>query len=272
MSRFLLSIGIAAAIAFVPVAVSAQSDPHSGDFTFRRVGLPQAGANRITVQADPPTLAVAAPKPEEPSPEPEMAGRNHADWFWRAVSPDLGEEPFARAVSAIEHMADSAEGRGVGRPRLQFLQNIAANYGISILSETLGTQVSPAFVVAVIATESAGRPDAVSHAGAQGLMQLMPGTAERFGVTDSFDPHQNIRGGVAYLDWLMTEFDGDPILALAAYNAGENAVKRAGGVPDYEETRNYVPKVLAAWSVARGLCVTPPDFLDDGCVFAVTGG
>ena len=95
--------------------------------------------------------------------------------------------------------------------------------------------------------------------------------APRLGVADSANPVDNIRGGVAYLDWLMKEFDRDPLMVLAAYNAGENAVKSNGGVPPYAETRAYVPKVLAAWSVARGLCVTPPELVTDGCVFAVKG-
>jgi soluble lytic murein transglycosylase-like protein len=102
-------------------------------------------------------------------------------------------------------------------------------------------------------------------------MQLIPATADRFGVNDAKDPEQNIDGGVAYLDWLMKEFENDPLMVLAAYNAGENAVKSAGGVPPYAETRDYVPKVLAAWAVARGLCLTPPELVTDGCVFAVRG-
>jgi soluble lytic murein transglycosylase-like protein len=127
--------------------------------------------------------------------------------------------------------------------------------------------VSPALVLAVIAVESSGRVDAVSHKGAQGLMQLIPATAERFGVEDAGEAAQNIRGGVAYLDWLMAEFGQDAVLALAGYNAGENAVKRNDGVPPFAETRAYVPKVLAAWLVARGLCLTPPELITDGCVF-----
>ena len=91
--------------------------------------------------------------------------------------------------------------------------------------------------------------------------------AERFGVTDSTDPKENIAGGVSYMDWLLTEFGGDAVLALAGYNAGENAVKNHDGVPPYSETRAYVPKVLAAWQVARGLCMTPPDLITDPCVF-----
>ena len=88
---------------------------------------------------------------------------------------------------------------------------------------------------------------------------------------DLTDPDQNIRGGVAYLDWLMGEFDNDPVLVLAGYNAGEGAVARHDGVPPYDETRAYVPKVLAAWNVAKGLCKTPPVLISDGCVFAVPG-
>ncbi|HMO73684.1 MAG TPA: lytic transglycosylase domain-containing protein, partial [Paracoccaceae bacterium] len=138
------------------------------------------------------------------------------------------------------------------------------------LKATIGTQVSPALVLAVIGIESAGRVDAVSHAGAVGLMQLIPATAERFGVTDSKDPAQNIRGGVAYLDWLMKEFDRDPLMVLAAYNAGEGAVRANDGVPPYSETRDYVPKVLAAWQVAQGLCATPPELVTDPCAFRIS--
>ncbi|MBL9053765.1 MAG: lytic transglycosylase domain-containing protein, partial [Tabrizicola sp.] len=131
----------------------------------------------------------------------------------------------------------------------------------------LDTNVSPALVLAVIGIESAGNPEAVSSAGAVGLMQLIPATAERFGVTDSTDPVQNIKGGVAYLDWLLAEFDNDPLMVLAAYNAGEGAVRENGGVPPYAETRDYVPKVLAAWQVAQGLCVSAPLLVTDPCVF-----
>ena len=129
--------------------------------------------------------------------------------------------------------------------------------------------MSPALVLAVIAVESGGRTDALSTKGAQGLMQLIPATAERFGVTDSLLADQNIKGGVEYLDWLLKEFKGDPILALAAYNAGENAVKANEGVPPYPETRDYVPKVLAAYDVARGLCKTRPVFISDGCALNI---
>jgi Transglycosylase SLT domain len=103
--------------------------------------------------------------------------------------------------------------------------------------------LDPELVLAVIAVESAFRPNAVSPKGAQGLMQLMPFTARRFGVSDPFDPRQNIFGGVQYLRLLLDLFQGDIALSLAAYNAGENAVARYRGIPPYKETRSYVQKI-----------------------------
>lgn len=187
-------------------------------------------------------------------------------WFWAAIPSTMPANP-ERFWAAQDHLAQAPEVSGLGAPRLETVSRIAQEHGRAILTATIGTRVSPAFALAVIAAESAGRPDAVSGAGARGLMQLIPATAERFGVEDSMDPAQNIAGGVAYLDWLMGEFDRDPVLVLAAYNAGEGAVTRAGGVPPYDETRTYVPRVLAAWGLARGLCLTPPELVSDGCVF-----
>jgi len=103
--------------------------------------------------------------------------------------------------------------------------------------------VSVDLVKAVIAIESEFDPLAVSSKGARGLMQLMPFTARRFGVSDSFDPRQNIFGGVQYLRFLLDMFQGDVTLALAGYNAGENAVTRFRGIPPYRETRSYVQKI-----------------------------
>jgi len=103
--------------------------------------------------------------------------------------------------------------------------------------------LDPALVLAVISAESNFRTNARSHKGAHGLMQLIPATAKRFGVRDIKDPVQNLRGGMAYLQWLSKRFDGDVSLMLAAYNAGENAVKRHQGIPPYRETRRYVKRI-----------------------------
>lgn len=105
-------------------------------------------------------------------------------------------------------------------------------------------KVDAALVHAVIHAESGFNPNAVSPKGASGLMQLMPATARRYGVQNIFDPQQNVGAGVHYLKDLLKMFGNNPRLALAAYNAGENSVKRFGGIPPYPETTQYVSKVL----------------------------
>lgn len=104
--------------------------------------------------------------------------------------------------------------------------------------------MDPKLVKAVIAVESGWNPRAVSPKGAAGLMQLMPETARRYGVQDVFDPQENVEAGTRYLKWLIDLFRGNLQLALAAYNAGEEAVMKHNGVPPYPETQEYVPKVL----------------------------
>lgn len=104
-------------------------------------------------------------------------------------------------------------------------------------------QIDPKLVLAVISVESAFNPQAVSPKNAQGLMQLIPETAQRFQVGNPFDPEENIKGGMAYLRWLLAFFKGDVTLVAAAYNAGEGAVERYRGVPPYQETVNYVEKI-----------------------------
>jgi soluble lytic murein transglycosylase-like protein len=145
-------------------------------------------------------------------------------------------------------------------------------FSAEIAAATSVHGVDVALVRAIIHAESAYRSNAVSHAGAQGLMQLMPATAQRFGVTDVYDPGQNIAGGVEYLAWLLKRFNGDTRLAAAGYNAGEGAVDRHGGVPPYAETQVYVERVgilharyraalegvLPATTLATGAAGAPP--------------
>ena len=116
--------------------------------------------------------------------------------------------------------------------------------------------VDAALVSAVIKAESDFNPHEMSNKGAQGLMQLMPGTAARFGVTNSFDPVANIYGGTRYLRWLLTKFDGNADLAVAAYNAGEGNVWKYNGVPPFRETINYINRI--AKHIRRALAPAVP--------------
>jgi hypothetical protein len=117
------------------------------------------------------------------------------------------------------------------------------SYASEVKSMADKYQVDPALVRAVIHAESAFNYKAISKVGAQGLMQLMPGTAKELGVKNALNPNENIEGGVKYLSKLLKQFDGNIKLATAAYNAGPNAVKKYNGVPPYSETKVYVERV-----------------------------
>ncbi len=123
--------------------------------------------------------------------------------------------------------------------------NRLAKYAPIIQEMAAKHNVPVELICGVILQESAGKSRAVSHAGAKGLMQLMPATAKRFGVKNVFDPVQNIEGGTKYLSWLLKKFDGKMELALAGYNAGEgNVMKYGNKIPPFKETQHYVPSVL----------------------------
>jgi soluble lytic murein transglycosylase-like protein len=127
-----------------------------------------------------------------------------------------------------------------GRPEVEALvKRLAPQYAID-----------PQLVMALISVESSFNAKAISPKNAQGLMQLIPETAERFGVQKVFNPAENIKGGLAYLRWLMAFFQGEVRLVLAAYNAGERAVERYRGIPPYEETRNYVQRITTMYKKA----------------------
>ncbi len=132
------------------------------------------------------------------------------------------------------------------QPPVRIYDNVTRDrYSSHVLAASKETSVEPALIHAVISVESGYNPAARSHAGAVGLMQLMPQTAERYGVTNRLDPEQNIRGGARYLRDLKAMFANNLQLVLAAYNAGENAVMKYGKrIPPYRETIAYVPKVM----------------------------
>ena len=127
----------------------------------------------------------------------------------------------------------------------------SSHYDPLIKQLAIAHKLEPALVKAVIHVESAFRHDARSPKGAQGLMQLIPATAKRFGVKDSYSPAENVLGGVRYLKWLFKHFKGNLTHVLAGYNAGEGAVKRYNGIPPYRETQEYVRRVLALKDLYR---------------------
>lgn len=243
---------------------------HAEDFTFRTVTPPPANAERrITIQVEQ-TWPHEVEEPVAAAPQeasPAIAPGPH-DWFWAAISPDLEAADairLDRSLTVLANHPQEVAGLNIDR---QMIEAIMRAQGQAILAATAGKRVSPALVLAMIAVESGGRTDATSPIGARGLMQLMPATASRFGAEDPNDPIQNISAGAEFLDLLLGQFKGDPILSLAGYNAGENAVREHNGVPPFPETRAFVPKVLAAWDMARMYCKTLPRRVDDGCVFA----
>jgi Transglycosylase SLT domain len=135
------------------------------------------------------------------------------------------------------------------------MQPVPLRPGLEQMIRTAAQQnrVDDGLLRAVVRNESAGNVTAVSNKGAMGLMQLMPFTAERFGVANVFDPASNLDGGARYLRFLLDRYAGDLSLSLAAYNAGEKAVDEVGGIPPYEETRNYVRRVMSSYRQSGGL-------------------
>lgn len=149
--------------------------------------------------------------------------------------PPPGSVDPARATDAASEAPDGFQVRELARADIiALVRQLAPDF-----------QLDPELVLALIQAESNFDPTAHSPKDARGLMQLIPATAERFGVQDIWDPVQNMRGGMAYLRWLLDHFDGDRELALAGYNAGEGAVRRHGGIPPYPETQAYVKRIIA---------------------------
>jgi len=184
-----------------------------------------------------------------------FGGVAHADIYSRTAadgSISLTNVPSDAHYSVLIAERDTPKGRQPAWPiAAKGLPSRAVKAQYENLVDQAARQVGleSALLHAVISVESRYDARAVSRKGAAGLMQLMPATARRYDVADPFDPAQNVQGGARYLRDLLRMFDSDKSLALAAYNAGENAVLRNGNrIPDYRETRDYVPKVLGYYS------------------------
>ena len=158
----------------------------------------------------------------------------------------ITDYPLSGKDYKLVRKSDSARGMGamVSERRVQSVILDPSTYDRLIKRTAAANRVDVALVKAVMHVESGFNPNAVSPKGASGLMQLMPATAVRYGVEDIFDPVQNVQGGVRYLKDLLAMFKDNQRLAIAAYNAGENAVLRYKGIPPYNETQEYVRKVM----------------------------
>lgn len=171
-------------------------------------------------------------------------------WFKRAAAG--GDRYAKRMVFRFRGVPVSADPSCRPAPALKLVDNPdrkTIEKWVEIIAPRYG--IDPALVLAVIQAESAFNPSALSDKNARGLMQLIPATAERFGVDDSWNPIQNIKGGTAYLNWLMRHFEGNVAWVLAAYNAGEGAVEQYRGIPPFQETRHYVKRILARYKKTR---------------------
>lgn len=235
---FALGALLALLVAAPPGGVDAQERRTR---TFKLVKPPQLGVKR--------RLTIATTHSALP-PSRSAARLARHGWFWRQASAALG----AADPERFAPLAAVAAGKLNGKAQRALVSSIRETWRDEIATAARAAGVSEALLLAVIAAESAGDPRAVSPAGAQGLGQLTPDTAKRFEVEDPFEPAQNLRGAATYLSALLAMFDEDALLALAGYNAGENAVLRHRGVPPYAETRDYVPIVLSFYHEAQSLC------------------
>ena len=159
-------------------------------------------------------------------------------------------QPFNEVLKESTTKKTAFEAASIPRPFGSYTAHTTNSYTkeqlLSMISNLCEKHnVDERLVKAVIKQESGFNPKATSKAGAMGLMQLMPATAKGLGVNDPYNPYQNVEGGIKYLKSMLKRFNGNTILALAAYNAGPNAVSKYGSIPPYKETQNYVKSILA---------------------------
>ena len=260
---------------YTPSAAAVRSAP-STTSTTRSVselpgGVPPATMASLAAQVSPttaPGIATAAPQAPLPAAPVPAAPRQGAtrrvegqvySYIKDGVRHYTSKQPKgvagATAVRSIRYSFVETCYACAPLPGVNFgtLRLNMVAYAAEIRAAAAQHGVDEAIVRAIIHAESSFNPNARSRVGAQGLMQLMPPTARRFGVSDSYDPAQNIRGGVQYLAWLLKRYNGDLTLAAAGYNAGEGAVDRYKGVPPYSETRRYVERVRVLAERYRGL-------------------
>ena len=267
--RKLFILAFSATLPFGVIQGHAQAQ---NDFTFKRLEPPSGQQDSLlNIQVEPKSEIRPVLEPRI-DPETDLAiadpeTSSEAGWFWRKISPGMRDLSPRRLEAALQHLEQNPDKMAeFGENRAQ-IELLASRFGVDILKASIETQVSPALILAVIMVESGGNPDAGGPTGPAGLMQIRPLIANQFEVEDVMDPVQNIAAGAQYIEWLLDRFEGDPILALAAYNTAEQIIRSSKGVPDYPETRLYVPKVVAVWRIARQLCMTPPVRATDGCLF-----
>ena len=203
------------------------------DFTLRRISTIEQGFNRLFVEENSSVANVQkAPKTQTT----EVSKTQEAKDFQEVLDKTL-------ATSNVSSPTLKQEQPTKCEPK--DIEGLIEKYSKK-------NDLDSSLVKALIIQESGFNPEATSKCGAMGLMQLMPNTARGLGVSNAYDPEENISGGTRYLKSMLTRFNNDPKLALAAYNAGPGAVSKYGGIPPYRETQNYVKNVMANWENLKG--------------------